>query len=310
MGAMSEQTQDLAAALLAEAGWVRRLAARLVRDGSADDVVQEAWVRALKQRPDHEGGLGGWLAEVVRRLSHTRTRSDARRHDREVAVEVPRATPGADEMLERAELLRLLTQRVAELDEPYRSTVLLRYYEGLTSQQIAERQGVSDGTVRWRLKHALAELRTRLDGNNLRLFAPLLGGGSMLPALKLTAAALAVCGGVVSVHFIGRHSASAPAPVAAAAPANAPLPADADVLLRAQDAYVKGQFDDAIALAKEGMGQDESKAWRIIGASNCFLQNAEGAIEARDQLDAQGKKFIEYVCQRHDTPLPDGTPVM
>ena len=50
---MAEDADDLAAALLSEAGWVRRVAARLVRDGSAaDDVAQDAWVQALKQRPD------------------------------------------------------------------------------------------------------------------------------------------------------------------------------------------------------------------------------------------------------------------
>ena len=70
MKEMAEESDDLAAALLVEAGWVRRVAARMVRGDDADDVAQDAWVQALKQRPDASTSLRGWLAEVMRRLAH------------------------------------------------------------------------------------------------------------------------------------------------------------------------------------------------------------------------------------------------
>ena len=46
-----------------------------------------------------------------------------------------------------------------ELDEPYRTTLLLRYGEMLSSVEIARRQQVPAGTVRWRLKSAVDRLR-------------------------------------------------------------------------------------------------------------------------------------------------------
>jgi hypothetical protein len=53
--------------------------------------------------------------------------------------------------------------RVLELREPFRRTVLLRYFKGRSSAEIARAQSVPDGTVRWRLKSAIDQLRARLD---------------------------------------------------------------------------------------------------------------------------------------------------
>ncbi|MFG0320485.1 MAG: sigma factor, partial [Planctomycetota bacterium JB042] len=50
-------------ALLAHAGWVEALAKSLVLDPSrADDVVQAAWLEALRRPPRHGGNLRAWLA--------------------------------------------------------------------------------------------------------------------------------------------------------------------------------------------------------------------------------------------------------
>ena len=54
---------------------------------------------------------------------------------------------------------------VLELDEPFRSTLLLRYVEGRSAADIARRQGVPAGTVRWRLKAALDDVRARFGAS-------------------------------------------------------------------------------------------------------------------------------------------------
>ena len=58
---------------------------------------------------------------------------------------------------------RALAGLVIELVEPYRSTILLRFFEGLSAAEIAHREGVPPGTVRWRLKRGLDQLRAELD---------------------------------------------------------------------------------------------------------------------------------------------------
>jgi protein-disulfide isomerase len=49
-----------------------------------------------------------------------------------------------------------------------RDVVLLRYYEGLNSGEIARRLGTPEGTIRWRLKAAISELRQELEGPESR----------------------------------------------------------------------------------------------------------------------------------------------
>jgi pSer/pThr/pTyr-binding forkhead associated (FHA) protein len=72
----------------------------------------------------------------------------------------------------------------------------------------------------------------------------------------------------------------------------------------AQEAYVHGQYATAIDLAKKGTKSQPSKAWRIIGASYCFLKDRGGAVSAFGKLDAQGKQFLKYVCSRNAITVP------
>lgn len=149
--------------LLAHAAWLRRLAGRLVDDRAAlEDLVQDTWVSALRGPWPRGGGLRPWLARVMRNTLFQRSRRERARLAREARVEIPAETPGAGTVVERTQNQQLLVDAVLSLDEPLRSTVLLRYFDGLSSAAIARRLGVPASTVRNRLSKALAELRDRL----------------------------------------------------------------------------------------------------------------------------------------------------
>jgi RNA polymerase sigma-70 factor (ECF subfamily) len=151
-------------ALLAHAGWMRELAASLLGDpAAAEDVVQEAWVAAVRRAPSLDRPLEPWLSRVVRNFAWKRRRSDQRRalHEAAAAQREPEPTPEAT--FERLELQRKVVEAVAAIDEPLRTTLVLRYLEGRTSAEIARLQAVPEGTVRWRVKRGLEELRARLD---------------------------------------------------------------------------------------------------------------------------------------------------
>ncbi|HEX6883738.1 MAG TPA: sigma-70 family RNA polymerase sigma factor [Planctomycetota bacterium] len=184
--------------LLENAHWVRALGMELAGAARGEDVAQEAWVAALESR----GGVrdpAAWLAGVVRRLAGRARRTDERRTRRERAVARPEAQPPADELLAEAELSRGLIRAVTELDEPFRATVLLRFYRGWTPDEIARSQGVPAATVRTRLHRALAKLRARLDHEHgpawaLAFASPAgltntLGGGAILGTKTLVGAA-------------------------------------------------------------------------------------------------------------------------
>ena len=153
--------------LLDHAEWIGRLARSLVRDEhEAEDLVQETWLAALRSRPDEARTLRPWLGHVLRNFVRQRIRRDARCSDSGSAGEsVDDLLPSAADLAERAELSARLVRAVLSLPEPQRSTVLLRYYEGLPSSEIARRQRLPAATVRSRLKRALDAIRTRLDGS-------------------------------------------------------------------------------------------------------------------------------------------------
>ena len=155
--------------LLAHADWLRRLAAHVVRDaGGADDVVQETWLAALRAPPRRDRPAEPWLGEVLRNFARRALRTERARSRREDQAQAfaPTAAPSPEWLLERAQTQRLLVELVAALDEPYRATVLLRYYEGLSAAEIARAQGIPAGTVRWRLKEGLDRLRAALDARH------------------------------------------------------------------------------------------------------------------------------------------------
>lgn len=151
-------------ALLAEAGWLRALAASLVSDpATADDLVQETWLAALRSPPSADRPLRPWLRTVLENFLRMRRRGSGAREARERERAAPEAHGGEMELVERVEEQRYLAREVLQLDEALRTVLVLRYYEGLSSTQIAKRLGSNENTVRWRMKRGLEQLRERLD---------------------------------------------------------------------------------------------------------------------------------------------------
>jgi len=153
------------AELLAQVGWVRALARELVPADPflAEDVVQDTVLAALRRPPDGERSLGGWLATVVRNLARQNRRGDARRRARETDVARADAVPSTLDLVEKLSAHRAVVEAVSALEEPYRTAVLLRYFEELSPPEIARAQGIPLATVKTRLARALDRLRERLD---------------------------------------------------------------------------------------------------------------------------------------------------
>lgn len=169
--------------LLRHESWARRLAFRLVRDAAAaDDLVQEAFLAALKQRPEARGSFRPWLAGVLKNLSRLHWRSSAARSRRESASAPAAAALDPAEITERLDTHRQLAEAVGKLSDDLKSVVVLRYYEDLNSTEIGRRLGIPAATVRWRLAKGLSEIRGRFEGEK--------GSGLLwvMPLLPLAAA--------------------------------------------------------------------------------------------------------------------------
>lgn len=161
------QPREMERQLQEHAGFVQSLARRLVRDeAEAADMAQATWLAALEGTVP-AAGARAWLAQVLRRKVRRSYVQDANRRAREAssanAQAMDEAASSPDEIVERQEALRRITDAVLALEEPYRSTLILRFHGGHEASEIASRQGVPVATVRSRLQRALARLRTQLD---------------------------------------------------------------------------------------------------------------------------------------------------
>lgn len=176
--------------LLAHAGFVKALARRLVLDEHrAADVTQEAMVAALERPPSTAVPLRAWMTRVVRNVARQMLRAESRRKRHEAVALSPVIATSPDERAALKEAIRTMTETVLNLSEPYRTTILLRYYEDLKIEEVARREQVPTATAKSRLRRGLEQLRGRLDaahrgerGRWLRSLAPLAG-------LKIGAAA-------------------------------------------------------------------------------------------------------------------------
>ncbi len=153
--------------LLAQTAWVRRLAISLTSTPSeADDLVQEAWLAALQKPPAEGGSFQAWLRVVLQNLSARAARSRIRRSDRERDVARSEHLCATADVVERAATHRELVGVVMELEEPYRTAILLRYFEGLPPRSIASQMKMPVRTVHTHLSRGLAMLRARLDSEH------------------------------------------------------------------------------------------------------------------------------------------------
>ena len=152
--------------LLRHAHFARGVARALVGDEHlVEDVVQETWLAAVRRPPRVLSAA--WIGTVAANAARKLRRGDSRRVAREATVAVPQEE-AAFWRPEQQAILREVVDAVLALDEPYRSTVLLRFYEGLPPREIAARHGVCVNTVNSRLQRAVALLRARIDARGGR----------------------------------------------------------------------------------------------------------------------------------------------
>jgi RNA polymerase sigma-70 factor (ECF subfamily) len=163
--------EELADELARHLEFLRRMARALVRDEQvAEDVVQETLVAALVRRPEPEVGLRLWLGSVLKRRVLLHFRTEQRRVARQELLQREVQHSGAVGVANEAERALLSIERsaavgreVAALDDPYRTVILLRFYEGLQPKDIASRLQRPVATVNTQLQRGLQQLRTKLD---------------------------------------------------------------------------------------------------------------------------------------------------
>ena len=158
---------------------MRNVIARIIGDGDADDVVQNAFMSAFKALPTFRGdsSLGTWLHRIAvnAALMHLRRRKpanvlpiddllptfsdDGHRYD-----QLPTAWSESAEILAGRKETRVWVRAIIErLPEAYREVLLLRDIEELSTRETAELLDVTTNVVKTRLHRARQALRTLME---------------------------------------------------------------------------------------------------------------------------------------------------
>ena len=129
--------------------------------GEVDDLVQDVFVRAMCQVHSLRdvSCFGGWLATVARNRANDYHRRSVEsvefaEDSPNQAPEKPRSSWGDDGVA--------ILEVIRGLPEAYRETLILRLVEGMTGPEIAERTGLTAGSVRVNLHRGMQMLREKL----------------------------------------------------------------------------------------------------------------------------------------------------
>jgi RNA polymerase sigma-70 factor (ECF subfamily) len=132
----------------------------------ADDIAQQVLLEVTRTAERFEGRsrLTTWLFGVAKNLCRTqlRRREDAMDPDARVWRSLPDPGQSPHELFEQGESRRAVREALEALPAPYRAVLVLREWEELSYDEIAEALGVPVGTVRSRLHAARALLAERL----------------------------------------------------------------------------------------------------------------------------------------------------
>jgi RNA polymerase sigma-70 factor (ECF subfamily) len=141
------------------------LVLRIVRDrADAADVIQDVFWEAWRGATTYDPGRGtpeAWIVMRARARAIDRVRAVRRRGETFVAPvdEAAMAEPAGPDAAARAQDRQLVATALALLPAPQREVIELAYFAGLTQSEIAERLEQPLGTVKTRIRMALARLR-------------------------------------------------------------------------------------------------------------------------------------------------------
>lgn len=142
----------------------------LKNDHDAEDTVQNAYIAAYTNAEQYSGKapLGAWLARITVNAAISRLRQQ----DRDLALEFDEDyVHGSDEAhspedaASARQLRELLEHAIDRLPPALSSVFVLKDVEGMSSAEVGEHLGISEGGVRVRLHRARQRLKEYLEGH-------------------------------------------------------------------------------------------------------------------------------------------------
>ena len=141
------------------------------RHDEAEDLAQDIFLKVFRSLEtfDRRANFQTWLISVSRNLCidyYRSVRKERQTIDRDLTTDD--VTPISREIgplaaLEKSDMVALLRQALAMLPTPLRTAVLLRDIQEFSYQEIAERLGLPEGTVKSRINRGRKELARQIE---------------------------------------------------------------------------------------------------------------------------------------------------
>jgi RNA polymerase sigma-70 factor (ECF subfamily) len=147
----------------------------LGNDDDARDAVQDAFISAFRARRQFAGDarISTWLHRIAVNAALTRLRTRHRKAEDSLDDLLPRFQPnghyadklvawneGADVTVGRKEEAAMVRKAIDQLPESYRTVLMLRDIEGLSTEEAARMLEITPNAVKLRLHRARMALRT------------------------------------------------------------------------------------------------------------------------------------------------------
>jgi RNA polymerase sigma-70 factor (ECF subfamily) len=154
-----------------------RLAWKITRNHEdAEDVLQNAFVKAFQNLPDFRGDsrFYTWLVRITinealmnlrrRRSNEVSMDESQQAADTTVPLEIKDQAANPEKRYLQHEVQRILAATINELEPSYQAVVQLRDVEGLSTEQTAQALDLTSSAVKTRLQRARMKLRESLNG--------------------------------------------------------------------------------------------------------------------------------------------------
>ncbi len=148
---------------------VRNIVAYAVNNpATADDITQSAMLKILCSLKDYRGesSIEFWATRIAIRMAMRAVKTSRRRQFLLNFLPEPRSPfVGSDEKAQAAQLRRQINTMVGKLPDKQQTAVRLRYVHEYSIEEISEITGVSENTIRDRLRVGKRKLKRLLDKN-------------------------------------------------------------------------------------------------------------------------------------------------
>jgi len=140
--------------------------------GLAEDVAQEAFVRAWRHAAVYDASRGPvlpWLLRITRNLAIDRMRAERSRAadlNHELLLRVRSSLPGPEERTTDVTQMDRVRAELARLPDEQCRAVVLAIFGGRTAREISEAEDIPVGTAKTRVRLALLRLRKNLVGED------------------------------------------------------------------------------------------------------------------------------------------------